>query len=136
MDAAKRCGVGSQPLESLAQQRGGAADVSGLQVVEGRRGLNHALQEILLRLFEVQPNALPMLMGEPELLCSVTAETLSERAGIPVERHIPSIGDARTGVVRLKFVAYVEVLKCGSFDFVCRKKTRQTPLRMTDCRSG
>jgi hypothetical protein len=62
-------------------------------MVKSRRDLNQRLQKRLLRLLQTQPDALPMLVGKPELLIPITAHALCKRGGLPVESHNFSLGD-------------------------------------------
>ena len=64
-----------------------------MQVVECRRYLNQCLQKALLRLFQYQPDALPMLMSQEEFCSPVAGKALRKRSTIPVKKHPFSICD-------------------------------------------
>jgi hypothetical protein len=56
-------------------------------MVECRRYLDQGLEKTFLRLFQGEPDALPMLVSEEELSFPVTGKALRERSTIPIERH-------------------------------------------------
>ena len=85
-----------EPTQGFAKQRNCAANVSGLYMVEGRRGLNQRLQKALLWFFQAQPHALPMFVGNPELRVPIAPQSLSKRPGSPFERHTLSIDELTT----------------------------------------
>lgn len=70
-----------EPSQRSPQQGNRSFGISGIEVVECRRCLNQRLQKTLLRLFQFQPNALPMLVGKEELRISITGKALCERTG-------------------------------------------------------
>jgi hypothetical protein len=96
IDVAEGLRTGPEPPQGFVEQRDRAANVSGLHVVEGRRGLNQRLQKTFLRFFQAQPDVLPMFVGDPELRVAIALQPLRKRPGFPVKRHTQSIGEPTT----------------------------------------
>lgn len=80
-----------EPSQRSSQQRDGSIGISRVEVVKCRRRLNQRLQETLLRLFQLQPNLFPMLVGKEKFRVPVAIEAFRQRSGIPVKGHIFSI---------------------------------------------
>ena len=70
-----------------AQQRRSTDPVLSLEMVKGGCHLNQSLQERLLRLRTLQPDAFPVLVRQEKLLAPVASQAFRKCAATPVERH-------------------------------------------------
>lgn len=93
---AQRChihaAVESGKVLQLAQRGGelgsGSAKVAALKMMEGARQLNQRLQKNLLLVAALNPDALPVLVSEEELLAAVAAESVGKRPEIEIQFHL------------------------------------------------
>src|ERR1039458_6514225 len=93
--------------------------VTGIEMVERGCHLDESLQKGFLRLFQFQPDALPMFVSDEELAAPVAGKSLFELSAIPVKRHAFSICDfAAFGVPRIQRQLYCAACTaakaCGS----------------------
>jgi len=87
VDAAIDGGKWIEAAQCCVKQRRGARVVLLLQVVKCGCGLDQCLEESLVLSFTLEPDLLPMFVGEKELLVPVAAQAFGERTVGPVQDH-------------------------------------------------
>jgi hypothetical protein len=82
-----------EPTQCAQEQRCTADAVLALHVMERGCGLNEALQKRLLLPMQLEPDRLPVLVGEKEILVPIALQAFSKFAGAPIESHLVPIID-------------------------------------------
>ncbi len=92
-DSTKALRTQIEPAQCPPQQRDRSSQIAVLEMVERRCDLNQCLQETALRLFQREPDALPMLVSQKELRSPITGKSLGKGSMVPLKRHVFRIMD-------------------------------------------